>query len=54
METKEQRIERLQQEVKTNLKDLIDQMTIDSYDLGEMDFSDKNNIVLTIRGRMEN
>ncbi len=54
METEEQRIERLQQEVKTNLKNLIDQLTIDSYDLGEMDFSDKNNIVLTIRGRMEN
>ena len=54
LETEEQRIERLQREVKQNIKDAVDQMTILWYSLGEMDYSDSNEITLTIRGRMEN
>ncbi len=52
-ETEEQRIERLQREVKQNIKDTIDQMTILWYSFGEMDFSDKSEITLTICMREE-
>ncbi len=53
IETEEQRIERLQREVKQNLKDTIDQMTILWYSLGELDFSDRDEVTLTICMREE-
>ena len=54
METEQQRIERLQNEVKQNLKDTIDQMTILWYSYGEMNFSDRSEVTLTICMREEN
>ena len=53
-ETEEERIQRLQREVKQNLKDTIDQMLIRSYELSELDGSDPYEISLIIHGRMEN
>lgn len=50
-ETEEERIQRQQREVKENLKHMIDSMTIDSFDLGELDWA---TTVITIRGRLEN
>ena len=52
-ETEEERIQRLQREVKQNLKDTIDEMLIRSYELSQLDCSDPYEISLIIHGRLE-
>jgi len=53
-ETEEERIQRLQLEVKQNLKDTIDKMVIRSHELSQFDCSDPYEISLIIHGRLEN
>ena len=53
-ETEEERIQRLQREVKQNLKDTIDGMLIRSYELSQLDATDPYEVSLTIHARLEN